>query len=401
MPVAVDPGLLVRLPQRGVGQVGVTRVGGAAGEGDLRGVGAHGRRPLDEQDLGTLLASPIKISTAAGRAPTPGRMATTAVEPGRVRQGRGQRPQPVRPGESVDGHSDTPRCCLACERIWSAEPNGPTCRYGDRPVRADEEGLRRAGDLQRPGQHLVLVDQLRDTSRPSSSGELDRPLRPRVLVVDAHDHQVGVVGVGHLGDERRLLPARPAPLGPDVDHHRPAAQPGQPHLAAAAQTAQHQVRQPGSTAAHVGIGARTVLDAGRLLGAAQLAGARSPARSDRRRRRLRRGRRRRTRPGPARSASRQRRIGLSSARLADQLGRLDRVGLALAERRAPAGDRAGAAGGVARRGSAGGRARSRCGRAGSSPGAGRARRPRPRPCPGRSRWSSRSGGPAGRSGCPR
>ena len=67
-------------------------------------------------------------------------------------------------------------------------------------------------------------------------------------------------------------------------------------------------------------------------------------------------------------------------------GRLDRVGLALAVRRAPGRHRAGAARRSPGVSSGAGRARSACATAGSSPGAGTAPRSRPRPCTGSSSW---------------
>ena len=63
-------------------------------------------------------------STAAARAPTPGRSATDALTPvgsssaassGSSHGGRAHR-------------SCTPRCCVARSRIWSAEVNAPACR---------------------------------------------------------------------------------------------------------------------------------------------------------------------------------------------------------------------------------------------------------------------------------
>ena len=42
--------------------------------------------------------------------------------------------------------------------------------------------------------------------------------------------QVGLVCRCHLGEVGRFLPAGFAPLRPDIDHHRLAAKPGEPHL---------------------------------------------------------------------------------------------------------------------------------------------------------------------------
>ena len=100
----VDPGLLRGLPQRGVGQVDVARVGRPAGEGDLPGVGPHGRRRAPRTRSPGPRATPRRSRSTPrpARAPTPGRIATTWLNRAGSRERRGQRRQPVRSRRPVE-----------------------------------------------------------------------------------------------------------------------------------------------------------------------------------------------------------------------------------------------------------------------------------------------------------
>ena len=190
----------------------------------------------------------------------------------------GQRLQPVRSGQALHRHRVTPRYSLAWLRICSAERNGPTCRPAIVPSARTKKVCGGPVICSGPDSSLVLVHQLGEPPG-QHPGELDGPVRPRVLVVDSQDHQVGVVGIGDLGDEGSLVLARLAPLRPDVDHHRSAR---------VARPAERRVHRPGRTGRRPAARRRPRARRGRTSGSprcpppawpAPARRARSPARS--------------------------------------------------------------------------------------------------------------------------
>ena len=266
-----------------------------------------------DQDLRTAAAAPDASGSPFAAARRSGRIASGS---GRSQCGRATR----------RGHRATPECPgLGPDLLAEREHAGVAVH--ERPVRADEEGLRwavscsgpRSAGPGRPTAGRVHAD----------SGELDSAVRPRVVVVDAHEPQ-RVVGGRDLDDVRRLLAAR--------THH--GAQTliivGSPRRPARCTSRPPPRQRSTRWAARLDADGRgrprAVLDSGLLFGAASSLGGHRHGRPGSAR--LRVGGRRRTRPGQRGDQARGPRARPSSARLADQLRGLDRVGLALAVRRA-------------------------------------------------------------------
>ena len=84
-------------------------------------------------------------------------------------------------------------------------------------------------------------------------------------MINPDDPQIGLVRPGHLGEVGRFLPTGSAPLRPDIDHHRLAAQSGEPNRTAAAKARQHHIGESGRDRSYLRIRRRTVGNVGRLL----------------------------------------------------------------------------------------------------------------------------------------
>ena len=203
---------------------------------------------------------PIKISTAAGRAPRAGRSASVRCRP-RARARAAAR------GRTQSGSltASTPRCCCSSVVISAGRTERTGVPIGDLAVGPNEQRLRRTGDLQRRPQAQVRIGDLRVLPL-HQLGELDGVVGSGIGVVDPEISSSS-------GSAIRAVSARNRDSARHGSHH--CAQMliiiGRPRNPAS-RTSRPPPRQGSVDVGQTpvdrrdrGVGGRTVLDPGRLL----------------------------------------------------------------------------------------------------------------------------------------